>query len=136
MTGTTLHRDGEFRNYGFTRLRQLFPCKDGYVVYFTLEGPVGAPFNARLAQWMIEEGAAPAYFVGMDWNRWSPASSMRRGQAERGRRRGAARKRAGKACALAPPRSRHLGPLRGLAEALPRHHVGGGPHWPDREPRS
>lgn len=82
LFGTTLKRQGEFRHLGYTKLRQLYRCRDGYINYFTMEASWGAPFNRRLARWMIEEGVAPDYFQDFDWEHWSPASKLRRGMPE------------------------------------------------------
>lgn len=82
MFGRTLHREGQFRQVGYTRLRATFPCRDGFIVHFTMEGPWGAPFNRRLAAWIIEETGGPPYLRDFDWEHWSPASKLRRGEIE------------------------------------------------------
>lgn len=82
MFDQTLHREGQFRQVGYTRLRSTFPCRDGFIVHFTMEGRWGAPFNRRLAAWIIEETGGPPHFRDFDWEHWSPASRLRRGEVE------------------------------------------------------
>lgn len=81
MFDRALHREGQFRNVGYTRLRSTYRCKDGFIVYFTMEGRWGAPFNRRLAAWILEETGGPEHFRAFDWEHWSPASKLRRGDA-------------------------------------------------------
>ncbi len=70
--GTPIKREGEYRDVGYTRSRVLYPCKDGYVSIFVMQGKWGAAFNSRLAAWMTDEGQAPDYFEGLDWKDWTP----------------------------------------------------------------
>ena len=79
---TPIKREGEFRDVGYTRMRQLYRCKDGYVSCFMMQGKWGAAFNGRLAGWMIEDGKAPDYFNGFDWADWTPGVKMMKGLAD------------------------------------------------------
>lgn len=82
VAARTLHREGEFRNFGYTRFRQLYRCRDGFIACMTLEGIWGAAFNRRLATWMLEEGRAPPFFEGFPWEEWNPATKVRAGRWE------------------------------------------------------
>jgi crotonobetainyl-CoA:carnitine CoA-transferase CaiB-like acyl-CoA transferase len=79
---TPIKREGEFRDVGYTRMRQLYRCKDGYVAGFLMQGKWGAEFNGRLAAWMLEDGPAPDYFDGFDWTGWTPGVKMMKGLAD------------------------------------------------------
>jgi crotonobetainyl-CoA:carnitine CoA-transferase CaiB-like acyl-CoA transferase len=79
---TPIKREGEFRDVGYTRMRQLYKCKDGYVACFLMQGKWGAEFNARLATWMTEDGHAPDYFTDFDWAAWTPGVKMIKGLAD------------------------------------------------------
>lgn len=79
---TPIKREGEFRDVGYTRMRQLYRCKDGYVACFIMQGKWGADFNGRLANWMVEEGPAPDYFRDFDWAGWTPGVKMMKGLAD------------------------------------------------------
>jgi crotonobetainyl-CoA:carnitine CoA-transferase CaiB-like acyl-CoA transferase len=80
--GTPIKREGEFRDVGYTRMRVLYQCKDGYVAAFVMQGKWGAAFNGRIARWMIDDGLAPDYFNGFDWNDWTPGVKHMKGQVE------------------------------------------------------
>ena len=41
---------------GFRPFRWIWPCKDGYIFWFFHGGPIGAPANRALSQWIDEEG--------------------------------------------------------------------------------
>jgi len=49
-------RSGPMGQHGFRPFRWLWPCQDGYLNYHLLGGPIGAPANQALAQWIEEEG--------------------------------------------------------------------------------
>jgi len=49
-------RGGPMGQIGFRPFRWIWPCKDGYIFWFFNGGPVGAPANRALSQWIDEEG--------------------------------------------------------------------------------
>jgi len=70
LEGTILRRMGPFR-YGSENIqRQLWPCKDGYVVFFMLGGLQGAKTLRGLVQWMDEEGHGDEFLSGLEWERF------------------------------------------------------------------
>lgn len=48
-------------------LQLVWPCKDGYVLYFLYTGAFGAEEDKRLVKWMEEEGLADDFIKGIDW---------------------------------------------------------------------
>ncbi|MCB2191767.1 MAG: CoA transferase [Deltaproteobacteria bacterium] len=50
-----------------TTLPIVWPCADGYVVFYIFGGQMGLLSNPALTAWMDEEGMAPAYMKNMDW---------------------------------------------------------------------
>ena len=79
LAETVLARSGAFRESGYVRLRLLYPCRDGFISYFNLEGPWGAASNGAIARWMAKERAGPPAIWAMDWPAWRPTSLRRRG---------------------------------------------------------
>lgn len=49
-------------------LRQVWPCKDHYVIFPVFGGLLGANTNRNLTQWMDSEGMADDFLKGIDWN--------------------------------------------------------------------
>ena len=49
-------RGGPMGQIGFRPFRWIWPCKDGYIFWFFNGGPVGAPANRALSQWIDDEG--------------------------------------------------------------------------------
>lgn len=47
--------------------RQIWPCKDGHVVYAMYGGRLGAPTNRALVKWMDSEGMAPEFMKNKNW---------------------------------------------------------------------
>jgi crotonobetainyl-CoA:carnitine CoA-transferase CaiB-like acyl-CoA transferase len=41
---------------GLRPFRAIWPCRDGYVLWFYQGGQIGAPANRALSEWMDEEG--------------------------------------------------------------------------------
>ncbi len=65
-----LQRAGHFRT-GFlqpAKVRQTWPCKDGWVSFTLFGGSVGAQTNRRLIEWMNDEGMASDFLRGLDWD--------------------------------------------------------------------
>jgi len=50
-----------------TKQRLLWPCKDGYVIFYVMGGIAGAQTNRSIFKWMEEENMAPDYFREFDW---------------------------------------------------------------------
>ena len=48
--------------------RQIWPCKDGHVVYAMYGGRLGAPTNRALVEWMDSEEMAPDFMKNTDWD--------------------------------------------------------------------
>jgi len=64
-----LKRVGSYMSGRWTGIKQrlLWPCKDGYVIFFVMGGIAGAQTNRRIFKWMDEENMAPDYFLEFDW---------------------------------------------------------------------
>lgn len=50
------------------KTRFLWPCKDGFVMWFYMAGSQGNLRSAPLVKWMEEEGVADEYLKGIDWD--------------------------------------------------------------------
>lgn len=65
LHGTNMERDGAFRFRGELPVRHVYPCLDGHVSL------VAAPRTlSGLAVWMAEEGSAPDWLLGINWDEW------------------------------------------------------------------
>jgi len=69
-----LKREGAFRVYGPYRMRQVYRCKDGYVVYMMIGGHVGARGQRALTAWMEREGMASDFLKGIEWEAFDASS--------------------------------------------------------------
>jgi len=70
LEGTILKRMGPFR-YGSENIqRQLWPCSDGYVVFFMLGGMQGAKTCRSLVKWMEEEGQVDPFLKEFEWEKF------------------------------------------------------------------
>ncbi len=49
-------RFGPMLQIGFRPFRHIWPCKDGHIYWMFNGGPIGAPANRALSQWIDEEG--------------------------------------------------------------------------------
>jgi benzylsuccinate CoA-transferase BbsE subunit len=49
-------RGGPMLQIGFRPFRHIWPCKDGHIYWMFNGGPIGAPANRALSQWIDEEG--------------------------------------------------------------------------------
>ena len=63
-----LSREGAYRIFGPYRIRYVYPCKDGYVIFMLLGGHIGARGQRALVEWMAREGMADDYLRGFDWD--------------------------------------------------------------------
>ncbi len=49
------------------RMRRVWPCKDGHVIWFFFGGIQAIRFNRPLTEWMVSEGMASDFLKGIDW---------------------------------------------------------------------
>ena len=61
-----LKREGGWRQFGTTRTRTLYPCKDGYVVFMSFGGRLGESVQQGVIGWMEKEGEIPDYLKDFD----------------------------------------------------------------------
>jgi len=69
-----IKREGAYRAFGPYRVRYVYPCKDGFVVFMLLGGHVGARGQRALVEWMDREGMANDLLRGFDWDRFDSAA--------------------------------------------------------------
>ena len=70
LHGVNVERDGAFRLRGPLPVRHVYSCLDGHVSL------VAAPRTlSGLAGWMAEEGTAPKWLLGIDWDDWDLAGA-------------------------------------------------------------
>jgi crotonobetainyl-CoA:carnitine CoA-transferase CaiB-like acyl-CoA transferase len=50
-----------------TYQKLLWPCLDGYVVFYILGGAFGVKTNRAIIEWMKEDGIDPEFLVDFDW---------------------------------------------------------------------
>jgi len=50
------------------RMKRIWQCKDGYVSFDMYGARLARNFMTPLVAWMAEEGAAPDFLKGIDWN--------------------------------------------------------------------
>jgi len=69
LNQTILKRAGSYLSGRWTGIKQrlLWPCKDGYVIFYVMGGIAGARTNRNIFKWMDEENMAPDYFREFDW---------------------------------------------------------------------
>ena len=61
-------RRGGLRADVTVRLRQIWPCKDGYVMWLYTGGDAGRRWNPPIVEWMDGEGMADDVLRGFDWD--------------------------------------------------------------------
>ncbi len=49
------------------RQRLLWPCKDGFVIFYIMGGIAGARTNRNIYKWLEEENMAPDFLCNFDW---------------------------------------------------------------------
>jgi len=49
------------------RMKRVWPCKDGYVIWLYAGGAIGKRMSLPLLEWMEEEGMADDFLKGIDW---------------------------------------------------------------------
>jgi benzylsuccinate CoA-transferase BbsE subunit len=70
MLGVNPGRSGPFlpgRNVHGAKLRNIWPCRDGYVTFAIYGGAAGRHSNQQLVAWMHERGMAPPEALTIDW---------------------------------------------------------------------
>ncbi len=75
--GFDLNRAGGRRRTGRLTIRQVYPCRDGYVCLLILGGGPGAGFIRGLLALLEDAGVAPAWFGEVDWENWDLATPRR-----------------------------------------------------------
>jgi crotonobetainyl-CoA:carnitine CoA-transferase CaiB-like acyl-CoA transferase len=68
MNQMILERQGAFRYYGAYKIRFVYPCKDGYVLFMLLGGHIGARGQKALAEWMDQEGMSDEFLRNFEWD--------------------------------------------------------------------
>jgi benzylsuccinate CoA-transferase BbsE subunit len=59
------------------RMKQIWPCKDGYVVYSYWGGSEGMRRSRPLIEWMDSEGMADEFLKTFDWSKFSTGKATR-----------------------------------------------------------
>ena len=80
MLGVNPVRAGAFlvgRSVHGAAMRNVWPCRDGYITWALYGGPAGRQSNRGLAEWMAERGMAPDFLLEMDWDAFDVASVTR-----------------------------------------------------------
>ncbi len=74
MNGVILGRAGHYR-VGLTaaKQRQLWECKDGYVIFYFAGGAYGARSNVALVDWLESERLADDFVKAIDWETFDMA---------------------------------------------------------------
>ncbi|HLF77501.1 MAG TPA: CoA transferase [Dehalococcoidia bacterium] len=68
MQKVNLHRLGSSRDMGaFRRLRMIYACKDGHLVWIAATGHIGGASLHLLVAWMHDEGMAPDWLREIDF---------------------------------------------------------------------
>jgi len=76
LHGTIIKRTGALRagHYENAMERQLWPCKDGFVIFNIVGGVFGAKINRALTEWIDSEGLADDFIKGTDWQKFDMAT--------------------------------------------------------------
>jgi benzylsuccinate CoA-transferase BbsE subunit len=82
MNQTIMKRSGSYltARWGDIKQRLLWPCKDGYVIFYVIGGKAGARTNRNLFKWMAEENMAPDYFRDFAWEELDMATETQQMQ--------------------------------------------------------
>jgi crotonobetainyl-CoA:carnitine CoA-transferase CaiB-like acyl-CoA transferase len=73
MNQRIIKRAGAFRVFGPFRIRYVYPCKNGHVVFMMLGGHIGTRGLKALVEWMDREGMADDLLRGADWDSFDAA---------------------------------------------------------------
>jgi len=77
MAGVNPMRAGAFlvgRNVNGARMRNIWPCRDGFVTFAIYGGSAGRLSNRSLVQWMAEKGMASESLLAIDWDTFEVAT--------------------------------------------------------------
>ena len=77
MLGVQPMRAGAFligRNINGVPMRNVWPCRDGYVTFAVYGGAAGRQSNRSLVEWMAERGMAPDWLLAIDWEDFEVAT--------------------------------------------------------------
>jgi benzylsuccinate CoA-transferase BbsE subunit len=67
-------RSGPMSQFGVRPWRIIWPCKDGYVFWILNGGPLGAPANRALSQWIEEDGVENPLKQVANWEEFDMAT--------------------------------------------------------------
>ncbi len=62
------------RNVHGAAMRNVWPCRDGYLTWAIYGGPAGRQSNRGLVEWMAEKGMAPEFLLRIDWDAFDVAT--------------------------------------------------------------
>jgi crotonobetainyl-CoA:carnitine CoA-transferase CaiB-like acyl-CoA transferase len=62
------------RNVHGAAMRNVWPCRDGYLTWAIYGGPAGRQSNRGLVEWMAEKGMAPDFLLAIDWDAFDVAT--------------------------------------------------------------
>jgi crotonobetainyl-CoA:carnitine CoA-transferase CaiB-like acyl-CoA transferase len=74
MNGVILKREGAYRVFGPYRIRYVYPCKDGHVIFLLLGGHIGARGQRALCEWMNREGMSDDFLNHFNWDTFDASS--------------------------------------------------------------
>lgn len=74
LHGDDLSRNGVFLSVSGIRMRTVYPCKDGFMSFFTIGGALGAGTMRQLLLWMESEGLPLGILGEIDWETWDLAA--------------------------------------------------------------
>jgi crotonobetainyl-CoA:carnitine CoA-transferase CaiB-like acyl-CoA transferase len=72
-----IKRNSTIRTVGARATRWIWQCKDGYVFWPYMGGPVGAPANRSLSQWMDDDGIENPLNQITNWDEFDMAAIPR-----------------------------------------------------------
>ncbi len=62
------------RNVNGAAMRNIWPCRDGYVTFAIYGGAAGRQSNRGLVEWMTDRDMAPAFLREIDWDTFEVAT--------------------------------------------------------------
>ena len=62
------------RNINGAAMRNIWPCRDGYVTWAIYGGAAGRQSNRGMVEWMEDKGMAPDFLSDMDWSSFDVAT--------------------------------------------------------------
>ena len=74
LNSLILKREGAYRVFGPYRIRYVYPCKDGHVIFLLLGGHIGARGQRALCAWMNREGMADDFLNHFTWDTFDASS--------------------------------------------------------------